>query len=271
MWFSRFMASDKRHVLKESVGVYVLHTKDIAVSRRIYIGMNDEYLKAVKAIEWIKKLRGAGWLPMLLDIGANIGHISIPLLLGRYVGEAIAIEPAPDNFKLLSCNVILNGLDKDISVRNLALGALPEETLDFELSEDNFGDHRVRVSGAQGALNEADRKVLTVRSTNLDSMRELEGRSSDLLLWIDVQGYEGAVLSGASALLKNKPAIGMEFWPYGLHRAKTSDALFRALSVYEVFYDLNSPQPVQLPISSLKGMYEENKLNDGFYIDIVLA
>ena len=52
--FSWFMAQESPTLLlKQSHGFYLLHSQDIAVSRRIYIGMNDEYLKAVKAMEWI--------------------------------------------------------------------------------------------------------------------------------------------------------------------------------------------------------------------------
>ena len=55
------MASNRaKYLIKESGGTYILHTKDIAVARRIYIGMNDEYKKVIKAIEWTKELRGGG-------------------------------------------------------------------------------------------------------------------------------------------------------------------------------------------------------------------
>jgi len=54
MLFSSFMAANnKKYLLKETEGlIYVLHTKDIAVSRRIFIGKGDEHLKAIKAIQY---------------------------------------------------------------------------------------------------------------------------------------------------------------------------------------------------------------------------
>ena len=56
--FSWFIAEDcSIFLLKKSHGCYLLHAKDIGVSRRIYIGLNDEYLKAVKSIEWIAIIR----------------------------------------------------------------------------------------------------------------------------------------------------------------------------------------------------------------------
>lgn len=208
---------------------------------------------------------------MLLDIGANIGHISIPLVLGKFVSNAVAIEPDPDNYKLLNCNVILNGLEDKVILHNLALGVLPNETLEFELSEDNYGDHRIKVSKEQGLYQEADRKVLQVKSTNLDTLLTPALQARDILLWIDVQGYEGAVLAGASLLLNNKPAIGIEFWPYGLHRANGFDNLMTALSGYDVFYDLSLDQQVEVPIKKLKEMYVKNTKNDSFMMDILFV
>lgn len=191
--FSRFMASQHvKYLIKECVGTYILHTKDVAVSRRIYIGLNDEYVKAVKAINWTDKLRGGGGIkPVLLDIGANLGHISIPLCLENYISKSLAVEPDMENYKLLKCNVILNGLEDKVILHNSALGALPNETLEFELSEDNYGDHRIKVTEDEGHYKEANRKVLKVKSTNLDSLITPDIQKGELLLWIDVQGYSG--------------------------------------------------------------------------------
>ena len=52
--FSKFMSNhDINYILKNSkIGncLYVLNVHDIGVSRRIYIGMDDEHLKTIKAI-----------------------------------------------------------------------------------------------------------------------------------------------------------------------------------------------------------------------------
>ena len=65
---------------------------------------------------------------ILIDIGANIGPICIPAVKRNYVKQAIAIEPGPDNARLLRANVALNSLHDRIIVHECAVGA-SEETL----------------------------------------------------------------------------------------------------------------------------------------------
>lgn len=77
---------------KISGSTYILHSNDYGVSRRIYIGLDDEHLKAIKAINLINDssrfAKRGGRITHLLDIGANIGHISIPLLEQGILGVA---------------------------------------------------------------------------------------------------------------------------------------------------------------------------------------
>jgi len=275
MLFSRFMAGgDSSFVIKKgrlSQCIFVLHSMDTAVARRIFIGMDDEHFKAIKAIRWVKELRREGGVSNLLDIGANLGHICIPLVKQGYVKYAVGYEPDPVNFQLLKCNIILNDLEDRISIHNLALGTLPDETLELELSIDNFGDHRIKVSSDDGQYKESLRNVLRVRSTNLDAVVSKDSDLARLLIWMDVQGYEGSVLVGATSLLKQKPAIGLEFWPYGLYRADNFKNLMRCLESYGVFYDLSAEEPDAQPLSKLEIFYNENIQNDAPMMDILVV
>ena len=255
---------------KQSGCTYILHTKDIGASRRIYIGMDDEHIKAIKAIQWAHKLKGRR-IRNLLDIGANIGHICIPLVKHDTIKRAIAYEPDPENFKLLKCNIALNSMESKIAIDNLALGSLLDETLEFELSKDNLGDHRIRVSNEKGIYHETLRQIIHVQSTSLDSVFPNDIDPETVLIWIDVQGYEGAVLAGASLLLKRKPAIGLEFWPYGLHRASGMQKLLVALKPYNVFYNLSFDKPTPQPISILADLFSKNRQNDNYMMDILIV
>jgi FkbM family methyltransferase len=281
--FSRFMANadGSSYLVKKtkiSGSTYILHSNDYGVSRRIYIGLDDEHLKAVKAINLINassRFAKGGRITHLLDIGANIGHISIPLLEQGILLHAIAWEPDPENFKLLKCNIILNGLEEKVTLYNLALGRDSGKTLKFELSEDNFGDHRIRVSDDSGKYNEKSRKIIEVKSETLDSyidtFRQENLSGNQLILWIDVQGYEGEVLAGARTLIDQmKPAIGMEFWPYGLDRANGIDPLIDAIRRYDTYLDLRQPKPRPQSISNLFDIYSKNKHNDEYILDILL-
>lgn len=274
MSFSYFMAHNKNggFLLKRgriSNCYFILHAKDVAVSRRIYIGLDDEYLKAKKAIEWISVLRSEGGVNFILDIGANIGHICIPLIKHGVIDQAAAYEPEPENYRLLKSNIILNGLDDSIVVHNHAIGSKPQEVLELELSNDNYGDHRIRVSEKEGLYCESQRSVLQVESKSLDSLG-YDVESKNILLWIDVQGYEGAVLFGGVNMLQQRPAIGLEFWPYGLKRAGTFGHLLRSIRHYRCYYDLSSLEPRAQDIEKLCVLYHANFEDDVFMIDILV-
>jgi FkbM family methyltransferase len=272
--FSEFMATrDARFVLsKKGLERYVLLAGDLGVSRKLYIGKGDEYLKVCSALDIMRAERGQAknWqLPLLLDIGANMGHISIPLLKRGLADRALAFEPDPMNHRLCRVNILLNALEERITLQHTALGAKEHETLSFELSEDNSGDHRVRVQEKDGAYQEASRKVTSVASTTLDSFFPELPRAQDCLAWIDVQGYEGFVLQGARRLLVQRLPLGLEFWPYGLARANSFSALFESLAHYEYFYDLGASNRQRIPVAELSERFEKYKQSQ-YTTDILL-
>jgi len=98
---------------------------------------------------------------LLIDIGANIGQICIVAVARHYSKRAIAIEPEPQNCRLLRANIALNGLTETISVHEAACGMFDNETLNLELSEDNLGDHRIRLTDLPGRDNEDKRHKTT--------------------------------------------------------------------------------------------------------------
>lgn len=183
----------------------------------------------------------------------------------------IAIESDPDNYKLLRCNAIFNDIVSKIDFHNIAVGRYMSETLDLELSNDNFGDHRIRVSDAPGLYKENFRQVRKVESKSLDSLFGEELTSEEFMLWIDVQGYEGEVLAGASLLLANKPPVVIEFWPYGLKRSQGFESLINAISVYDYFYDLLLDRPIAVPVDHLDYLYNSNISNNHFTMDLLFV
>lgn len=165
----------------------------------------------------------------MLDVGANIGVISIGLVLAREIDRALAIEPEPNNFRLLQENVDQNGLSQQILCFQSAVGE-KVSTLTMELSPDNAGDHRIRgvpTVDAPESMHESGRRSIRVPSCPLqDILRRPEvqtfGLSCPSLVWIDVQGYEPYVFQGGKSLFERGVPVVSEVWPYGILRAGTS-------------------------------------------------
>lgn len=181
-----------------------------------------------------------------LDIGANIGSATCLALTAYGAANAWAFEPAPQNLQLLWQNVITNGLEDRVNIEPYALSD-KDGMVGFEFSETNWGDHRVRVhdkSRSSPGGVESTRTAVNVPARSFDGL--VAGGDLDLdsvgLAWVDVQGHEAHVLSGATALLDSVIPIVCEYWPYGLDRAGGLDRFNELIAGRRSrFVDLDAP------------------------------
>lgn len=156
-----------------------------------------------------------------IDIGANIGLTAIPAAKNHAI-TCFALEPDPINFGFLQRNIELNDLGSKVKPLNIAAYAT-ETQLDFELSPDNLGDHRIRPHDSKPLVaplqHEENRKVIQIKALPLDTILATESLSHPLVMKIDTQGSEPMVFRGARELLKQTDCLIVEFSPYTLARA----------------------------------------------------
>ncbi len=181
----------------------------------------------------------------VLEIGANIGTETVSLLLHHGVERVIAMEPDPENVRFLRANLALNGVHDRVMIHEMALSDA-DGTVLLERSQDNWGDHRVRVTdpSVPDLHDESSRVTSEVTAWRLDSLvsaGEIDLDDIDLV-WIDAQGHEGHILDGAERLATAGIPVVTEYWPYGLRRA---DALERFHTLvaerYRTVVDLRMP------------------------------
>ncbi len=123
-----------------------------------------------------------------VDVGANVGSYTI--LAGAAIGaRGWAFEPVPATFRRLDDNVRLNRLDGRVRHMNIAIGAAGG-SLAFTRDLDTVNH----------ALADGDSREnsLTVEVRTLD---EVLAGGSPALVKMDVEGFETAVLQGASRTL----------------------------------------------------------------------
>ena len=206
----------------------------------------------------------------MLDVGANIGTIGLLGVSKGYFEKCIAFEPDPYNFEILTHNVSLNGLKDKFELRNEALSNEANGCLDFELSEENYGDHRIRIKSTSGIYNEANRRIISVSVNTLDRALK-DVNLDDCVLFMDTQGYEGHVLSGASRVIQSNTPIVTEFWPYGLERAGGLELFYEVLSNsgYTSMWNLKNPEKkLSFSIVNLKKIAMLTG-NDGEFTDLL--
>jgi FkbM family methyltransferase len=179
-----------------------------------------------------------------LDIGANIGLVSIPLAERRRV-RCLAFEPEPRNFRWLERNIALHELGALFTTFNLALHS-EAARLRMELSPSNFGDHRVR--GVEVAERGPKRTSIEVPAGRLDDLVRVEDLPHPIVAKLDTQGAEVRVLRGAERCLAHIDQMICEFWPYGLRRmgdsAKDLIELFRGFSHGAILQLDELPEPL---------------------------
>lgn len=243
---------------------YLVHSADNGIGKIIFATGEYDFQKFILAIDLCNKnLNGRKKPTILIDAGANIGMICIPAVARGFVQRAVAIEPEPLNCRLLRANIALNGLSNSISVHECALGASTDVELALELNATNLGDHRIQVN-TEGS-KELKNKV-HVRSATLDGLCTPVDYS-DSLLWMDIQGYEGFALLGGKELLKTRIPLIVEFWPYGMKRAGSFDALKSAVAHYDGYFDLGNPDKIY-SIDALDNLYKAiGEIEEGPNID----
>lgn len=260
-----FDTTPTRGILAANTGqeAFIVSTCDSTIGRMVFA----QGLKDAENVAQVIKLLGPNHTKsLLIDVGANIGTVCIPAVKRGIFKSAVAIEPEPFNYSILKANIHLNGLDQRISTFNIALGAKAGEELVFELSESNYGDHRVRLSTEPGLHGEINRATIVVQSEPFDKICS-ELNKNDAVIWMDTQGYEGFILSGAKKALAAGIPLIVEFWPYGMSRLGSFQLFKEAVlgGQYTQFIDLSGAGlPERLSSANLDDLYKKIGLNGGF-------
>ena len=140
---------------------------------------------------------------VLIDVGANIGSISIPLSRLRPDIKIIAVEASPWIFAVLKKNVQLNNAINIIPV-NYAVYGESGKTLAMYAPRDQFG---------KGSLKAVFTKEAEMVDTiTIDDIKRKFDLSAIHFIKVDVEGFEASVFSGMTQFsLKDKPKIIFEF------------------------------------------------------------
>jgi FkbM family methyltransferase len=150
---------------------------------------------------------------VFLDLGANIGAISIPLIKKRKDIKVVCVEAAPWIFTFLQKNLDRNHATNTIAI-NKALYYTDNEEINFYSQDDKFG---------KGSLSPVfSDEIIKVKTIKIDSLLKELNISKPDIIKIDVEGYEYHVFKGATELLSRKdaPDIVFEFVDWAEENAK---------------------------------------------------
>ncbi len=186
---------------------------------RIHLNPRDPVISGALALRAYEKPETRFFLTAIqpgmtfLDIGANIGYYTA-LALARIGprGRVVAVEPDPEAFRYLRLTAGANGGDRATLV-NQGLADTPG-TLRLYRNLSNRGDNRLYANDLAGDHVE-------VQVARADDVLAGLGIDRVDLIKMDVQGFEGKVLSGLERTMRNSDSLVLlsEFWPWGLRQA----------------------------------------------------
>ncbi len=171
----------------------LVHFFGVEVVRHNFYHSGDKLLESV--------LRYYG-VNTILDVGANIGQYAKEAIRHGYKGEIHSFEPIPEVFEQLASKA--RGHSK-WKVYPLGVGSKEEDIL-MNISENLVSSSVLKVGEASLSAESSTRIVRQqkIKVTTLDLFihdRDLKG---EILLKLDIQGYEMEALRGA---LKSLPSI----------------------------------------------------------------
>lgn len=166
----------------------------------------------------------------LVDVGTHIGRYSI--LMAKKGWKIYSFEPLKTNFDQLNKNAVKNDVEKNITFYNLAVGQRKGK-------KEIFYDH-IKHGEASLVMNPRLKEggITSLEKTRVDSLDNLFPRKikGEVVLKIDVEGFEYNVLEGAKKFIKkNMPEISIEIWPQ--NKEKTEKFL-RDLGYKHIFGEL---------------------------------
>jgi FkbM family methyltransferase len=214
---------------------FLVATRDRGVDRSLFLKRGrPEFMVLARAVAIVESLLGSDAIQgrILVDVGANIGTEVVAALLSHGFGTAVCFEPDEETFRQLCANLALNGLET--RARALRLGASDKTgRTSFVHIEGSAGNNWVASeSQIETAKHRAQRltedpdpdaprlQFQEVEVDTLDRLCETGVIAPERvgLLWIDAEGHEGHVLSGAQALVERGVPIVTEFHPKRIER-----------------------------------------------------
>ena len=140
---------------------------------------------------------------LLIDIGANIGAVTIPLCKRRADIRAICIEAAPPIFRILEKNILTNGLTNQVSCFAYALFDQDNKKMPFYSPKIEFG---------KGSLSSVfTDEMIEVETIRLDTLLEKLHILNVDCIKMDIEGFEYYAFKGGEKLLKSPEAPDILF------------------------------------------------------------
>lgn len=198
---------------------FFVSTSDLGAGRLMFLHGHPDVSDLSNVLAAIGRTRPDWSLKdkTMLDIGAHLGTTSVTATRHFGAGSVIAFEPHPQNYRLLLQNLVANEVQERVRAIPIALSDR-DGPAELAVSSFHSGDHRIAPPSPSSTEHVQRIPVKTARLDSLISQGDVD-LDEVALCWMDVQGHEAHVLSGATKLLEADIPVVLEYWPDGLRQA----------------------------------------------------
>jgi len=147
-----------------------------------------------------------------LDVGANIGFITVPLALAakQLDGRVVAVEPLREHTDWLRENLQLNLVDELVTVVEAGLSSEPREASLLLREDFAIGAGVGSASVAEEIVDDRFERV-AIRLETLDGLWPIFGNPRLDVIKVDIEGHEDRFLEGGvHTIASHRPVILME-------------------------------------------------------------
>ena len=212
-YFSQFFGPLERKINYK--GFILNYSRGTSLIFRIHTGKTYEPELTWKILETLKRKE----YPVFMDIGANIGLITLNVLASLPHTQVFAFEPGPHQCSLFKKTIIVNGLEQKVF--------LFEEALGHEVGDAYFNIHNTKDASGDGFFDtgrSGDTIKIKVPVNTLDRWWIGANKPHIDAVKMDAEGAEHWILMGAVGFLNEcRPIIFLEInndnlkiYPYGM-------------------------------------------------------
>ena len=200
IFFKDFIENDSY----TSINIQNIQTKFFIPNELTEWRIKTFFTKEPETLEWIDNFEKKENL-IFWDIGANIGLYSIYNSLKNKNSKTICFEPSTSNLRILSRNISINNLEKNIKI--LPIPLTNKENCFLTMNESDFIEGgSLNSFGEKFDFEGKDFKInmkYQILGTTINNLIDNKILEIPDYIKIDVDGIEHLILEGGSKYLKN--------------------------------------------------------------------